>query len=392
MKIVIAPDSYKGSLGAKEAAEAIKAGILHVLPQSRIVTMPMADGGEGTLQCLVDATDGKIHYSTVKNPVGQEITSPFGLLGDGITCVIELAAASGLYLIEKEQRNPLATTTYGFGQLIKAGLDKGCRRFILGLGGSATNDGGAGMLQALGFDLLDQSNNPIGFGGGELSRLERIEMERVDPRLAESTFVIACDVENPFVGLQGASHVFGPQKGASPQVAEQLDQHLRRFADQIEQTKGIAIHDIPGTGAAGGVSGALLAFLGGTLRSGIEIVMETTGLEQEIKDADLVFTGEGQVDFQTAKGKTPYGVAKIAQKYGVPVILLTGSIGQGIEALYEHGVTAIFSIVNKPLPLEEAMKQTAQLLSQSAEQVMRVYQIRGGSRSKLHLSRKTITE
>jgi glycerate kinase len=302
MKIVIAPDSFKGSLTAKEVGMAIKKGIEKALFESDVIVMPMADGGEGTLQCLIDATGGQMIHAVVKNPIGADISAALGILGDGVTCVIEMATASGLYLIDENQRNPLVTTTYGVGQLIKAGLDRGCRRFILGLGGSATNDGGAGMLQALGFDLLDQAGNPIGFGGGELSKIAKIGTERIDPRLAESAFIIACDVENPFVGPNGASHVFGPQKGATPDMVKQLDDNLRRFADLIEQTIGIAIHDIPGTGAAGGLSGALLAFLRGTLRSGIEIVTETTQLETQIKDADLVITGEGQVDFQTAQG------------------------------------------------------------------------------------------
>lgn len=380
MKIVIAPDSFKGSLTAKEVGMAIKTGIEKALFESDIIVMPMADGGEGTLQCLIDATGGQMIHAVVKNPIGDDISADLGVLGDGVTCVIEMATASGLYLIDESQRNPLVTTTYGVGQLIKAGLDRGCRRFILGLGGSATNDGGAGMLQALGYDLLDDAGNPIAFGGGELGRIAKIGTERVDPRLAECEFIIACDVENPFVGPNGASHVFGPQKGATPEMVKLLDDNLRRFADLIAQSIGIAIHDIPGTGAAGGISGALLAFLGGKLRSGIEIVTETTQLESRIIGADLVITGEGQVDFQTAQGKTPCGVAKLAKKHGVPVIVLAGSIGRGIEDLYEHGVTAVVSIINRPMALAEAMENTAELLEQAAEQIIRIYSIKGGLR------------
>jgi glycerate 2-kinase len=378
MKFVIAPDSFKGSLTAKQVGEAIRSGLQRVHPHSEIIIKPMADGGEGTMQCLVDATDGTVLTTTVKNPLGQEIPAEFGILGDGVTCVIELAVASGLYLISAEERNPLVTTTYGFGQLIAAGLDQGCRKFILGLGGSATNDGGAGMLQALGYVLLDQDDQPLPFGGGELSRLSRIDASQADERLAECHFVIACDVTNPFVGPNGASHVFGPQKGATPEMVLQLDDHLRHFADLIETNQGIAIHDLPGTGAAGGVAGALLAFLGGQLQSGIQIVMETTRLAEAMVQADLVITGEGQVDFQTAQGKTPCGVAQVAQQSGIPVIVLAGSIGEGTRNLYEKGVTAVFSIANKPMTLEQSMLEAATLLEQTAEQVIRLYSLKGG--------------
>lgn len=376
MKIVIAPDSFKGSLTAKQVGEAIRSGIRRALPQSELIVKPMADGGEGTMQCLVDATDGRILTATVKNPLGQDISAEFGILGDSVTCVIEMAAASGLYLISTADRNPLVTTTYGFGQLITAGLDQGCRKFILGLGGSATNDGGAGMLQALGYVLLDQEDQPLSFGGGELSRLSRIDTSQVDKRLADCHFVIACDVTNPFVGPNGASHVFGPQKGATREMVLQLDDHLCHFADLIEKTRGIAIHDLPGTGAAGGVAGALLAFLNGQLRSGIEIVIETTGLAEAMDKANLVITGEGQVDFQTAQGKTPCGVAQVAQRYGIPVIVFAGSIGNGIDSLYEKGVSAVISITNKPMTLDQSMREAASLLEQTAEQVIRIYSLK----------------
>ncbi|MED4754342.1 glycerate kinase [Brevibacillus choshinensis] len=373
MKIVIAPDSFKGSLTAKQVAVAIRAGVLKALPNSEIVIKPMADGGEGTLQCLVDATDGKLLQASVKNPLGRDITAEFGILGDGVTCVIEMAAASGLYLIAAEERNPHFTTTYGFGQLILAGLDLGCRRFILGIGGSATNDGGAGMLQALGFQLLDQDDQPLSYGGGELSKLRRIDRSHADARLEDCQFIIACDVTNPFVGPNGASYVFGPQKGATTDMISRLDDNLRHFADLIHTTEGIAIHDLPGTGAAGGVAGALLAFLHGHLQSGIKIVRETTRLAEAMAGADLVLTGEGQVDFQTAQGKTPCGVAQLARQYGIPVIVLAGSVGEGIDSLYPEGVTAILSITNKPMSLEQSMLQTAKLLEQSAEQVVRIF-------------------
>lgn len=376
MNIVIAPDSFKGSLSAKEAGLAMERGIKRALPESAVKVIPMADGGEGTMECLISATDGKFVAQKVLNPAGREIESGFGILGNGTTCIIEMAMSSGLYLIEDHERNPMRTTTYGFGQLIAAALDQGCREFILAVGGSATNDGGAGMLQALGVKLLGTDGEEIGFGGGELSRLHSIQNDRMDPRLGECEFIIACDVDNPFIGPKGASAVFGPQKGATPEMVGQLDENLKQFADVIERTLGTAIHHIPGTGAAGGLAGGILAFLNGKLESGVSIVARVTGLEEAMEGADLVLTGEGRVDFQTVGGKTPYGVAKLAQSHGVPAILLAGSVGDGIDVLYEHGVTAVLSIVNKPMTLEEAMRQTDQLLEDAAEQVIRIIHTR----------------
>ncbi|QYR19596.1 glycerate kinase [Paenibacillus sp. sptzw28] len=373
MKIVIAPDSFKGSLSAKVAGLAIERGIKRAFPESATKVIPMADGGEGTMECLVEATAGRYFEVTVKNPIGRDIRSGFGILGDGTTCVIEMAMSSGLYLIASEDRNPLRTTTYGFGQLILAALDQGCRHFILGLGGSATNDGGAGMLQALGIQLLDSEGCPIGLGGGELTSLAEIRTSGLDPRIMESRFIVACDVDNPFIGPNGVSAVFGPQKGASPDMVKQLDLNLKHFADLIERTQGIAIHDHPGTGAAGGLSGGILAFMNGQLEAGISIISRLLGLEAEVKDADLVITGEGQVDYQTARGKTPSGVANIARKHHVPVVVLAGSVGEGIESLYEQGISAVVSILNRPMSLEKAMELTGPLLEQAAEQVVRIY-------------------
>lgn len=380
LKVVAAPDSFKGSLIAQEAGQAIRRGILKACPDATVSVVPMADGGEGTLQCLIDATGGRLIPVPATDPLGEPVTASIGLLGDGVTCAIETAQCSGLYLIAPEQRDPLRTTTYGVGELIRAGLDLGCRRFLLGLGGSATNDGGAGLLQALGVRLLDRDGDPIGFGGGELSKLAEIRTDGLDPRLADSEFVIACDVDNPFVGPHGASHVFGPQKGASPADVLTLDANLLHFADLIEQTVNVSVHDAPGAGAAGGLSGALLAFLNGKLRPGIEIVTETTRLEKEICDADLVITGEGRIDSQTARGKTPSGVARLAMRHGVPVIALCGSVGPGIEPLHAQGITAVFSIQNGPLTLEQSVSQTAALLEQTAEQVARLFTLGGTNR------------
>lgn len=373
MKIVIAPDSFKGSLSAKRVGLAIEKGVKRAFPESAAVIIPMADGGEGTMECLIDATKGRFVKTVVQDPLGRDIESGFGILGDQTTCVIEMAMSSGLYLIASDERNPLATTTYGFGQLIVAALDHGCRKFILGIGGSATNDGGAGMLQALGIELLNQAGQSVGYGGGELYAVAEIRTAGLDPRIAESEFAVACDVDNPFVGPNGASAVFGPQKGATQAVVEQLDRCLINFADVIQRTQGVAIHDMPGTGAAGGLSGAILAFLNGKLESGVSIIARIMKLDAAIEDADLVITGEGQVDFQTARGKTPCGVAHIARQYGVPVVILAGCVGTGIDSLYEHGVTAVVSIVNRPMTLEEAMSGAESLLEEAAEGIIRIY-------------------
>lgn len=373
MKIVIAPDSFKGSLSAFEAASAIETGVLRVLPHAKTVLVPVADGGEGTMESLVGATKGRMVDVSVTGPLGLSVDAAYGILGDRQTCVIEMASASGLCLVPPEQRNPMVTTTYGTGELIKRALDDGCRRFILAIGGSATNDGGIGMLQALGMKLLDSQGNQVGFGGGEIERIAAIDDRDFDPRINKSQFVIASDVQNPLVGPQGASHVFGPQKGATPDMVERLDRCLRRWADLVEAKTGVRLHDRPGAGAAGGIGGAFQAFFPAAMKRGIDIVIEYTQLGQHLQDADLVFTGEGTIDFQTASGKTPMGVAQEAQKRGIPVFLLAGSIGPGIDSLYQYGITSIHSILNAPMTLPEAMERAAELLAQAAEQVLRTY-------------------
>ncbi|WP_168122900.1 glycerate kinase [Paenibacillus sp. HB172176] len=373
MKIVIAPDSFKGSLTAPEAAAAIEAGIRKSGCEAEIKRIPLADGGEGTMICLVEATGGEIRAVQVANPLGERIAASYGVLGDGETCVIEMATAAGLYLIGEQDRNPLLTTTCGVGELIIAALDAGCRRFIVALGGSATNDGGAGMLQALGIRLKNAGGEEIGYGGGALEELRSIDASGLDPRIAECEFIIASDVDNPFVGENGASHVFGPQKGASSDMVERLDRNLTRFADLIERTTGNRIHEMTGAGAAGGLAGGIAAFLGGELKSGFEIVSEHVLLEESIAGAHLVFTGEGQTDFQTAHGKAPCGVARIAKRFGVPVIVLSGSLGEGIEELHKEGVAAVFSIMNRPMTLAQAMEGSAALLEQAAKQLTRLF-------------------
>ncbi len=375
MKIVVAPDSFKGSLSALQVAENIRTGILRVYEDAEIVCVPMADGGEGTVEALVDATGGRIFRLNVKGPLLEDVEAFYGVLGDGKTAVIEMAAASGLPLVPPELRNPMKTTAFGTGELIRDALDRGCRNFIIGIGGSATNDGGFGMLKALGVKFLDRDGKDIGFGGEALNRLEKIDLSGMDERLKECRITAACDVNNPLIGPKGATYVFGPQKGATGEMLEILDRGLANYAEKIRACLGIDVADYPGAGAAGGMGAGLLAFLGAELKRGTEIVIETTGLDRHVQDADLVITGEGMMDYQTQFGKTPYGVAMTAKKYGVPVIALVGSIGKDARVLFDKGIDSIFSIVDRPMSLDEAMKNCALLLQDAAERVIRLYRI-----------------
>lgn len=375
-KIVIAPDSFKGSLTAKEVADSMEKGINKVMDHVEIVKIPMADGGEGTVQSLVDATGGKIIHLKTHGPLCKKVNSFYGILGDKETAIIEMAASSGLMLISEEEKNPLKTTTYGTGELIKHALDMGCKNIIIGIGGSATNDGGAGALTALGAKFLDKQGREIGLGGGSLINLDHIDISELDQRLNNSNIVVACDVDNPLCGPNGASAVFGPQKGADGKMVRLLDQSLLKFAMVIKQDLGMDIKDIPGAGAAGGLGGGLLAFLKAKLKRGVDIVIEITDLENKLKDADLVFTGEGMIDYQTAYGKTPYGVANIAKKYNIPVIAIAGSIGEGEETLYKYGFDSIFSILEKPLSLEDAMANASVLVEKTAQRILRVIRLK----------------
>lgn len=374
-RIVAAPDSFKGSLTAQEAAEALEAGIKRFDSSIEVEKVPMADGGEGTVRSMVDATGGRIISATVKGPMLNKVEAFYGILGDGRTAVIEMAAASGLPLVKNDERNPLLATTYGTGELIRHALDMGCRSIIIGIGGSATNDGGAGAMQALGAKFLDIEGNEIGLGGGSLGQLYKIETENMDARIREATITVACDVDNPLCGTDGASFVFGPQKGADSAMVEELDRNLAHYADLVESTLGVRIKDYPGAGAAGGLGGGLMAFAGATLKKGVDIVIETVKLEDRIKGADLVITGEGMMDFQTIYGKTPFGVAQAAKKRGIPVVAICGSIGKGAEVLYQNGFESIFSIVDKPMTLEEAMEKSGELLQNCSERVIRALSI-----------------
>jgi glycerate 2-kinase len=369
MKIVIAPDSFKESLSSLEAANAIERGFKSVFPNAVYSKVPMADGGEGTVQSLIDATNGLMKEQVVTGPLGEPVNAFFGLTGDGKTAVIEMAAASGLHLVPTNKRNPLVTSTRGTGELIAAALDLGVKHIIIGIGGSATNDGGAGMVQALGGRLLDESGNDIDPGGGALSKIATIDLTDLDARLKDVQMEVACDVDNPLTGPRGASAIFGPQKGATPEMVELLDQNLSHFANVAERELGKSFRNIAGAGAAGGLGAGLLAFLNADLKRGVDIILEAVNFEDVVKDADIVITGEGRIDSQTIYGKTPIGVAKAAKKYDVPVIGLAGSLSQDCDVVYEHGIDALFSIVPGVIPLSEAFEHAAHYMERTARNI-----------------------
>ena len=373
MKIIIAPDSFKGSLSAFEVAKSIQRGIIKIDETIETVIVPMADGGEGTVQSLIDASGGEIIELTVHDPLFREIKSFYGIMGDGVTAVIEMAAASGLPLLTTDERNPLKTTTYGTGELIKDALTRGCQKFIIGLGGSATNDGGCGMAQALGVKFFDKNGNEVGLGGGELSKIDKIDISGIDTRIKNAEFLAACDVDNPLCGDKGASAVYGPQKGASADDVILLDKGLEHFAQLIKQQLNLDIKDVAGAGAAGGLGAGALIFLQAQLQRGIEIVTQTTNLAGKMEGADLVITGEGRIDFQTAFGKTPFGVAQLAKQKNIPVVAIAGSLGDGYQTLYDKGFDEIYSIMNKSMSLQEAMDNAEELLESATENIMRLW-------------------
>ncbi|MBY3788520.1 glycerate kinase [Photobacterium carnosum] len=373
MKIIIAPDSYKESLTAMEVATAIEAGFRQVMPDAEYIKLPMADGGEGTVQSLVDASNGTIIEHQVTGPLSEQVPAFFGIMGDSKTAVIEMAAASGLHLVSPEQRNPMITTSYGTGELILAALDYGVKHIIIGIGGSATNDGGIGMAQALGVQLLDNKGQALGFGGQALAQLASIDITTVDPRLAHIKLEVACDVNNPLCGEKGASHIFGPQKGATPAMVAELDQHLAHYAAIIKRDLAIDVKDMAGAGAAGGMGAALLGLFNAQLRSGIEIVIDAVHLGDIIKDADLVITGEGRIDSQTIHGKTPIGVARTAKKYHKPVIGIAGCLSQDCGVVYDHGIDAVFSVVPTAMNLEQAFKNAAINVELTARNIAAIY-------------------
>ncbi|MDP4549634.1 glycerate kinase [Alkalihalobacillus macyae] len=378
MKIVIAPDSFKESLTAKEVCSAVQAGFQKVLPHATFTHLPIGDGGEGTVQSVVDATDGEMISLTVKGPLGEDVKAFYGLTGDGKTAVIEMAAASGLHLVPRNKRNPLVTTSFGTGELILNALDQGVERIVLGLGGSATNDGGAGMAQALGVKLLDRSGNALSQGGKPLSELASIDASELDDRLTNVKIEAACDVTNPLTGPSGASAVFGPQKGATEAIVDVLDHCLAHYANVIERDLGRSVNDIRGAGAAGGLGAGIVAFLNGELRSGIDLVLDVIKFEDHMIGSDLVITGEGRIDSQTIHGKAPVGVAKRAKAVHnhVPVIAIAGSIGEGYEAIFNHSIDAAFSVVNGVVTLEEALENAAINVEIAAENIARLIKVR----------------
>ena len=356
MKIVIAPDSYKESLSATEVAQAIEKGFREIFPDAQYVSVPVADGGEGTVEAMIAATHGSAHSALVTGPLGEKVNANWGMSGDGKTAFIEMAAASGLALVPPEKRNPLITTSRGTGELILQALDSGASNIIIGIGGSATNDGGAGMVQALGAKLCDANGTEIGYGGGSLNTLNTIDVSGLDPRIKHCAIRVACDVTNPLVGEQGASRIFGPQKGATEPLILELDRNLAHYADIIKKSLGVDVKNVPGAGAAGGMGAALMAFLGAELKSGIEIVTQALNLEEHIHDCTLVVTGEGRIDSQSIHGKVPVGVANVAKKYHKPVIGIAGSLTRDAGVVHQYGIDAVFSVLTSIGTLEEAFR------------------------------------
>jgi glycerate kinase len=369
MKIVIAPDSFKESLSALAVAKAIESGFREIFPDAEYVTLPVADGGEGTVEAMVAATGGRVVKIKVTGPLGKPLEAFFGLSADESVAFIEMAAASGLESVPNDQRDPLKTTSYGTGELIRSALDHGVKHCIIGIGGSATNDGGAGMVQALGARLLTKEGKQIGQGGGALEKLDRIDISELDSRIKECRFEVACDVTNPLTGENGASAIFGPQKGATPEMVKQLDGYLAQYARIIQRDLDIDVDKLPGAGAAGGMGAGLHAFCGAELRQGIEIVTDALGLDALVKDATLVITGEGRIDSQSIQGKVPIGVARVAKRYGKPVIGIGGSLTKDVDVVFDHGLDAVFSVLSSVCTLEEALKNAAENLHNTARNI-----------------------
>lgn len=373
MKFVLAPDSFKESMTAKDVCQAMENGIRKVLPDAKIISVPMSDGGEGTMDSLIDATNGQKYAVKVTEPLGTPVTAHYGILGDQKTAIIEMAEASGLSYVPQDKRTPATikkTTTFGTGELINAALKHDVTRVIIGLGGSSTNDGGSGMAQAIGVKFFDHNDHEITqkLGGGDLKQITRIDTIDINPKIKKTKFLLASDVTNPLTGTNGASYVFGPQKGADQATAKELDENLSHYAKIIGQN----IAQTPGSGAAGGLGAGLLAFTHAKIYPGVKLVANEVHLAEKIKEADYVFTGEGGTDFQTQFGKTPYGVAQIAKKYDVPVISLAGYIGKGIDHLYDKGFTAIFGILAKAENIDQALKDGPQNVERTTENVVRL--------------------
>lgn len=377
MKVVIAIDSFKGSLSSNELGDALSLGIKKVYKDAEIIKIPIADGGEGTVEAMVEGTEGKFIEVEVHDPLMKRIKAIYGILGDGKTAIIEMATASGLPLVPVEKRNPNKTTTFGTGELIKDAIKKGCREFIIGIGGSATNDGGLGMMQALGYKFYDKEGKELGQGGEIMNQIEKIDSTQALKELSQCKFLVACDVDNPFYGPRGAAHVYGKQKGANEQMILELDNGLKHLSEILNKTYNIDISNLPGAGAAGGLGGGLVAFLNGILKPGIEIILEKVEFEKKVINSDFVITGEGRIDFQTVMGKAPVGVSKLAKKYNIPVIALAGSVADDADKTHEAGIDSIFSIINYPISLEDAMKKenSKKFVEKNAEEIFRLIKI-----------------
>lgn len=374
MNIVVAPDSFKECLSSKKVAHAISRGILKVMPNAEVFEIPISDGGEGLLETILSNTEGRLVSIEVMNPVFSPIKATYGVLKDNKTAIIEMAKASGLELITEEEKNPLVTTTYGTGQLIKDALDNGCTKIIIGIGGSATNDGGVGLVKALGGKFLNIKGEELTEGGGMLNQLHQIDISNLDKRILDCEILVACDVSNPLIGANGASWVYGKQKGGADRDLELLDKNLSHYAAIIKRDLGLDISEVPGSGAAGGTGAALMAFLKADLVNGIELILKTIEIEEYIKKADIVLTGEGKIDEQTLNGKTIMGIAAMAKKHNVPVIVLTGKVGEKIEGIYKMGVCGIYSIVNQPMKLSEAISDADSLIEECTMNIMRTIQ------------------
>ncbi|MCH2307686.1 MAG: glycerate kinase [SAR202 cluster bacterium] len=375
MKIVIAPDSYKGSISALNVARSVESGIKKVLPNAECSIVPAADGGDGTLETLVEGSNGKIRSSEVTGPLGEKRNANWGALGDGKTAVIEMALTSGLALVPENQLDPLNATTFGLGEIISDALENNFRKFIIGIGGSATNDGGAGMIQALGGKLLDSNGQELTHGGASLIHLDQIDISTLDSRAKDSDFLIACDVNNPLCGPEGASAIYGPQKGSTPEMVKQLDKALFHYAKIIRRDLGIDINSIPGSGAAGGLGGGFVGFLNGKLLPGVDIVLDFINLDDQLKDADLVITGEGATDQSTIFNKAPIGIANRAKKFDIPVISISGSLNEGFKEVHNHGINASFSIINAPMTLNEATENASDLIASISEEIIRTLKL-----------------
>ena len=375
MKIVIAPQTFKGSISALDAAVAMRNGILEVLPDADTILVPVADGGDGTLETLVEGSGGEIRAAEVCGPLGERRAAEWGAMGDGVTAVIEMARTSGLALVPLDRRDPLNATTYGLGEVVSAALDDGFRRFIMGIGGSATNDAGAGMAQALGVRLLDGAGDELPYGGAALADLSHIDLSGIDSRIEDSSFLVACDVSNPLTGPEGASAIYGPQKGATPEMVQTLDAALLHFSEVVRRDLSAEIDSLQGAGAAGGLGGGMVAFLNAELRAGVDIVLDTVGLDDALEGADLVLTGEGALDYQTVYSKAPIGVAERARRLGIPVIAIAGTLGDRYRLVHDHGIDAAIAITNAPMSLDEASSRAADLIADATAQAMRVMQV-----------------